>query len=788
MMAFFNSSSKKSSKLLMVTVLIMALVVTYAIPMTVFADDIQQEQSQEQLQDPGTGADDPGTGTEDPGTGNEGPGNGDEEPGTGTEDPGNGDEDQGTGTEEPGTGTEDPDAASNEGVEGEEDSLGEQMMMAPRMIAPMITASSHGTSGDGIIPDDIAQNELPDMTGLSSYKVSNNKDGQHQNDDGFTVTLKHYDDEQNPIKVDWSSNWDVKYVVVKGQGRNHLNLYDYGSGDNSDTGLMAALNNKGEISTINYVEFYYNVPQMEYGISLEKTVSPEKASPGDKVTYKFKVTNTGQDRLYHIKINDSMINDFFLYQYSLNSGESKVFTADYIIPLDTPLNSVLTNTATVTGKDCFGNVKATATDTADLTVAAEYAISLIKTVDASSASPEDTVTYTFVIKNTGLKDLKNIVLKDSKLGAGWKKQIDKLSSGQEVSFSETHIIPSNAPLNADYINTATVEGEYKVKKGFMYVTKKVSAQDTATVYVTQEQPQQETVQFFVRNGEYPRPTTEGSQPVAHFTGLLGTLTIDVQTPKPAPGYSLINEFAPDADENIVENKVKELGSTDSYIALMNAINAKMEAEYSSFLPGEGATWYIDWYDFKWENDGWHVDGDIVIINDEEPGDTEFNYTVYYKVIETNELLHTLTGTAIMGDFPLNIPEPDVVKNNSSYKFYSNTHGETADVTFNMIIDVTDYVATVWYEPVSDENGENDNPTPRPGPRNRSGGSTTIVEEPVPAAPVTPEEIDGGEIILDDEIPAGPLPKTGGLPSLLLYGLGALLMSGGTAMKLKNKNR
>jgi len=43
-------------------------------------------------------------------------------------------------------------------------------------------------------------------------------------------------------------------------------------------------------------------------------------------------------------------------------------------------------------------------------------------------------------------------------------------------------------------------------------------------------------------------------------------------------------------------------------------------------------------------------------------------------------------------------------------------------------------------------------------------------------------------VLDEAIPAGPLPKTGGVPALLLYGLGTLLAGGGFALKRKEKNQ
>jgi len=59
-----------------------------------------------------------------------------------------------------------------------------------------------------------------------------------------------------------------------------------------------------------------------------------------------------------------------------------------------------------------------------------------------------------------------------------------------------------------------------------------------------------------------------------------------------------------------------------------------------------------------------------------------------------------------------------------------------------------------------------------------GGTTTVIDEPTPAAPAPVVE----EVVLDQPIPAAPLPQTGGFDPLFLYGLGALLASGGAIMR------
>ena len=75
---------------------------------------------------------------------------------------------------------------------------------------------------------------------------------------------------------------------------------------------------------------------------------------------------------------------------------------------------------------------------------------------------------------------------------------------------------------------------------------------------------------------------------------------------------------------------------------------------------------------------------------------------------------------------------------------------------------------------------------------KASPTATIAEEATPASPIVASEAAitpvGQVAVLDDAIPAGPLPKTGGVPAMILYGLGALLAGGGFAFKKRDKNQ
>jgi fibro-slime domain-containing protein/LPXTG-motif cell wall-anchored protein len=177
----------------------------------------------------------------------------------------------------------------------------------------------------------------------------------------------------------------------------------------------------------------------------------------------------------------------------------------------------------------------------------------------------------------------------------------------------------------------------------------------------------------------------------------------------------------------------------------------------------------------------------IVYTNEYANIIEREYIVYHKT-EGGTVLSSYSAIGIVGD-SLNIGPRSF--EDYSYKSVSAvgmTVNPDEDGDIDDIFPDTDDAIVITYIYAEDE----DDPDPSPGKR-RSGGGTTatteIVEEPVPETPVTPEAIDNGEqVILSEDVPAAPLPKTGGVPSLLLYGLGALLAGGGAALKLRNKKK
>ncbi|MDI6821732.1 MAG: hypothetical protein QMD66_02485 [Actinomycetota bacterium] len=133
----------------------------------------------------------------------------------------------------------------------------------------------------------------------------------------------------------------------------------------------------------------------------------------------------------------------------LPKGEQVTFTQDYTIPEGAP--DPLVNTVTATGTDELG---ATVTDTDSHSVDILHpAISITKS-GPSLAHVGDTITYTYIVKNTGDCPLTDVTIVDDK--AGTVVTGESLAIGEEKTFTKDYTISATDP--DPLVNTATATG------------------------------------------------------------------------------------------------------------------------------------------------------------------------------------------------------------------------------------------------------------------------------------------------------------------------------------------
>ena len=157
----------------------------------------------------------------------------------------------------------------------------------------------------------------------------------------------------------------------------------------------------------------------------------------DTVDYTFTVTNNGNTALSNIELNDPILGGVIAGPASgdansngiLDTTETWVYNAGYTVNQADIDNGNVTNTATVQGIGCGGSIitdtSGSASDNDDPTVTPlcqNPAISLLKTSALNDENGDgfpqsgETITYSFVVINTGNVTIDNIEINDPLLG------------------------------------------------------------------------------------------------------------------------------------------------------------------------------------------------------------------------------------------------------------------------------------------------------------------------------------------------------------------------------------
>jgi len=159
--------------------------------------------------------------------------------------------------------------------------------------------------------------------------------------------------------------------------------------------------------------------QQNPGIALKKTANVSSFSgPGTRVTYSYKVTNTGNVTLDPVTVTDPMagLSAIACPHSSLSPSGSETCTATYTTTQADVDRGVLTNTATAHGTPPHGP-DVTATSSLCIPACQHPAIALKKSASVSSFSaPGTLVTYSYKVTNTGNVTLDPVTVTDPMAG------------------------------------------------------------------------------------------------------------------------------------------------------------------------------------------------------------------------------------------------------------------------------------------------------------------------------------------------------------------------------------
>ncbi|HEX9124334.1 MAG TPA: hypothetical protein VF984_13425, partial [Actinomycetota bacterium] len=196
-------------------------------------------------------------------------------------------------------------------------------------------------------------------------------------------------------------------------------------------------------------------PPTPAGIQIVKG-GPALAHVGDTITYTFDVSLTTSTPLTNITVTDPICNAAPVLGSKsggdqddvLEPSETWHYTCAHVVTQSDP--DPLPNTATATGTGPNGTVSDTDTHLVDII---HPAIRIVKTADPTSGEPGDTITYTYVVTNTGDVTLYNISVDDDVIGHIC--DIASLDPGQSQTCTADYVIPDQT---GSIDNVGTAEG------------------------------------------------------------------------------------------------------------------------------------------------------------------------------------------------------------------------------------------------------------------------------------------------------------------------------------------
>ncbi|QND54986.1 DUF11 domain-containing protein (plasmid) [Phyllobacterium sp. 628] len=202
-------------------------------------------------------------------------------------------------------------------------------------------------------------------------------------------------------------------------GSHTLTQADVNAGKVTNTATAAGQTATGK-SVISPPSTVEKIIPEEGSLVIVKTATPPTGNTaGSIVHYTFTVTNTGNIPLTLVDVADNRISvDVSGGPYTMQPGESKVFTADYTLTQADIENGTITNTATASGFTPTNQKITSPPDSFTTNVPAAAALSIVKSAGTlSGQSQGSTIPYTFTVTNTGNVRVTAIVVHDVKIAS-----------------------------------------------------------------------------------------------------------------------------------------------------------------------------------------------------------------------------------------------------------------------------------------------------------------------------------------------------------------------------------
>ncbi|MFE4593788.1 DUF7507 domain-containing protein [Streptomyces laurentii] len=208
-------------------------------------------------------------------------------------------------------------------------------------------------------------------------------------------------------------------------------------------------------------------------LSLTKSVEPDTATTGDRVTYTYVATNTGETALSGLAVADTAFSgtgtppDVSCPATTLAPGASVTCRATYTVTETDARAGQITNTAKATAQDPSGADIASGPASA-VVITKETppaaSLGLKKSVSPEKAGAGDEVTYLYVVTNTGETALSGLSVADTVFsGTGTPPDVScpatTLAPGASVTCTATYTVTEEDVKAGKVTNTATASAE-----------------------------------------------------------------------------------------------------------------------------------------------------------------------------------------------------------------------------------------------------------------------------------------------------------------------------------------
>jgi uncharacterized repeat protein (TIGR01451 family) len=463
------------------------------------------------------------------------------------------------------------------------------------------------------------------------------------------------------------------------------------------TNIAGASGNTANGDTVKSPDSTAEVTIPEEGaLVTEKTAAtPSGNTEGSIVRYTFKVTNTGNIPLTLVSIVDPKIQPIISGgPYTMQPGEVKFFNADYTLTQADIESGAITNTAHSTGTTPSGKKVTSPDDSANVSVAAAPALTLLKTAGTPSGNAvNSTILYTFKVTNTGNIRITTIAIDDPKI-TGITCAATTLDPKIETTCQGTYAITQAEVDTGAVNNTAKATGTPSrgpgpVNSNNSTTTTPITAESSIKLTKTAGTPTSNAVggtiayTFAVENtGNVTLSSVGVSDPLLTTAPVCQATTIAPKATTTCTGTYTLKQT--DVDHGRVDNSAQVSGTPPSGPAATSDDTAtvaitstpSIKVEKTAGAPSGNTVGSIIDYTFRIENTG-NVTLKNITLSDQlagvvlsgsaiatlEPGKVDTTtftarYTLKQEDVDRGSVVNTVTGSGTA-------PNGIVVKNDST---------------------------------------------------------------------------------------------------------------------------